>query len=164
MLLCTATALMCLSSGVEISEKVNGTPYVQNALSTVFGGLGPIFITAAMILFAFTTLLGNLYYVDNALIYLNRKKRPGKIFMNFFYILCVLVIFFGAIIPMDAAWATADISMGLMTIINLPCCVILFGVVKKALTDYERQKKEGKNPEFHAKNVGLDSEKLSCWE
>lgn len=164
MLLCTATALMCLSSGVEISEKVNGTPYVQNALSTVFGGLGPIFITAAMILFAFTTLLGNLYYVDNALIYLNRKKRPGKIFMNFFYILCVLVIFFGAIIPMDAAWAAADISMGLMTIINLPCCVILFGVVKKALSDYERQKKEGKNPEFHAKNVGLDSEKLSCWE
>ena len=164
LLLCTATALMCLSSGVEISEKVNGTPYVQNALSTVFGGLGPIFITAAMILFAFTTLLGNLYYVDNALIYLNRKKRPGKIFMNFFYILCVLVIFFGAIIPMDAAWAAADISMGLMTIINLPCCVILFGVVKKALTDYERQKKEGKNPEFHAKNMGLDSEKLSCWE
>ncbi len=164
LLLCTATALMCLSSGVEISEKVNGTPYVQNALSTVFGGLGPIFITVAMILFAFTTLLGNLYYVDNALIYLNRKKRPGKIFMNFFYILCVLVIFFGAIIPMDAAWAAADISMGLMTIINLPCCVILFGVVKKALTDYERQKKEGKNPEFHAKNVGLDSDKLSCWE
>ena len=164
LLLCTATALMCLSSGVEISEKVNGTPYVQNALSTVFGGLGPIFITAAMILFAFTTLLGNLYYVDNALIYLNRKKRPGKIFMNFFYILCVLVIFFGAIIPMDAAWAAADISMGLMTIINLPCCVILFGVVKKALTDYERQKKEGKNPEFHAKNVGLESDKLSCWE
>lgn len=164
LLLCTATALMCLSSGVEISEKVNGTPYVQNALSTVFGGLGPIFITVAMILFAFTTLLGNLYYVDNALIYLNRKKRPGKIFMNIFYLLCVLVIFFGAITPMDAAWAAADISMGLMTIINLPCCVILFGVVKKALTDYEKQKKEGKNPEFHAKNVGLDSEKLSCWE
>lgn len=164
LLLCTATALMCLSSGVEISEKVNGTPYVQNALSTVFGGLGPIFITVAMILFAFTTLLGNLYYVDNALIYLNRKKRPGKIFMNIFYLLCVLVIFFGAITPMDAAWAAADISMGLMTIINLPCCVILFGVVKKALTDYEKQKKEGKNPEFHAKNVGLDPEKLSCWE
>ena len=60
MLLCTATALMCLSSGVEISEEVNGTPYVQNALGTVFGGLGPVFITLAMILFAFTTLLGNL--------------------------------------------------------------------------------------------------------
>ena len=82
LLLCTATALMCLSSGVERSEAVSGAPYVQNALSTVFGRLGPIFITAAMVLFAFTTLIGNLYYVDNALIYMNGKKRPGERFMK----------------------------------------------------------------------------------
>ena len=67
-LLCTATALMCLSSGVERSEAVSGAPYVQNAIASVFGKIGPTFITVAMILFAFTTLLGNLYYVDNALI------------------------------------------------------------------------------------------------
>ncbi|KIR01993.1 hypothetical protein P261_00807 [Lachnospiraceae bacterium TWA4] len=74
MILCTATALMCLSSGTEISEKVSGAPYVQNAIATVFGQAGPIFITVAMVLFAFTTLIGNLYYVDNALAYLNHKK------------------------------------------------------------------------------------------
>ena len=164
MLLCTATALMCLSSGVEISEKVNGTPYVQNALSTVFGSAGPIFITAAMILFSVPTLLGNLYYVDNALIYMNKKRKPGKIFMNIFYVACVLVIFFGAIVPMDAAWAVADIAMGLMTIINLPCCFVLFGVVGKTLDNYERQRKEGKNPEFHAKDIGLENAGLSCWD
>ncbi|MBR2764994.1 MAG: alanine:cation symporter family protein [Blautia sp.] len=163
MLLCTATALMCLSSGVEISNEVNGTPYVQNALSTVFGSLGPLFITIAMILFAFTTLLGNLYYVDNALIYMNGKKRPGNLFMKVFYIVCVLVIFFGAVIPMDAAWASADITMGLMTLINLPCCFIMFDTARKALTDYEKQKKEGKNPEFKAADIGLDESILSYW-
>ena len=163
MLLCTATALMCLSSGVEISNEVNGTPYVQNALSTVFGSLGPLFITIAMILFAFTTLLGNLYYVDNALIYMNGKKRPGNLFMKVFYIVCVLVIFFGAVIPMDAAWASADITMGLMTLINLPCCFIMFDTARKALTDYEKQKKEGKNPEFKATDIGLDESILSYW-
>lgn len=163
MLLCTATALMCLSSGVEISNEVNGTPYVQNALSTVFGSLGPLFITIAMILFAFTTLLGNLYYVDNALIYMNGKKRPGNLFMKVFYIVCVLVIFFGAVIPMDAAWASADITMGLMTLINLPCCFIMFDTARKALTDYEKQKKEGKNPEFKATDIGLDESSLSYW-
>ena len=68
LLLCTATALMCLSSGVERSEAVSGAPYVQNALSSVIGSVGPVFITVAMVLFAFTTLIGNLYYVDNALI------------------------------------------------------------------------------------------------
>ena len=164
MLLCTATALMCLSSGVEISNEVNGTPYVQNAVSTVFGSLGPIIITAAMALFAFTTLLGNLYYVDNALIYMNHKKRPSDRFMKAFYIICIFAIFAGSIISMDAAWATADITMGLMTIINLPCCCILFGTVSRALADYERQKKEEKNPVFHAKDIGLDESKLSFWK
>ncbi|MBO5986968.1 MAG: alanine:cation symporter family protein, partial [Lachnospiraceae bacterium] len=78
LLLCTATALMCLASGVERSETVSGAPYVQNAISTVFGKVGPLFITVAMTLFAFTTLLGNLYYVDNALIFLNHNKVPSK--------------------------------------------------------------------------------------
>jgi AGCS family alanine or glycine:cation symporter len=75
MLLCTATGLMCLCSGVARNVDVSGAPYVQNALSTVFGKAGPIFITIAMVLFAFTTLIGNLYYVDNALAFLNNKKN-----------------------------------------------------------------------------------------
>ncbi len=58
LLLCTATALMCLASGVERGADVSGAPYVQNAVSTVFGAAGPVFITAAMVLFAFTTLIG----------------------------------------------------------------------------------------------------------
>ena len=164
MLLCTATALMCLSSGVEISAEVNGTPYVQNALATVFGKLGPVFITAAMVLFAFTTLLGNLYYVDNALIYLNGKKVPAKTFKTVFYIICAAVIFFGTIMPMDAAWAAADICMGLMTIINLPCCFILFGTAYKALRDYEAQKKAGRDPHFKVADIGLDPENFSYWK
>jgi AGCS family alanine or glycine:cation symporter len=164
MLLCTATAFMCLSSGVEISSEVNGTPYVQNALSTVFGSLGPLFITLAMILFAFTTLIGNLYYVENALIYLNGKKKPSSLFTKLFYIVCAGVIFVGAIIPMDAAWAAADITMGLMTIINLPCCFVLYRTVGDALKDYERQSKAGQNPEFRAGKIGLDERKLSFWK
>ena len=164
MLLCTATGLMCLASGVVPSADVSGIPYVQQAISTVFGGFGPVFITGAMILFAFTTLLGNLYYVDNALIYLNGKKKPSAVFMTIFRIFCVVVIFLGAIISMDAAWAAADITMGLMTIINLPCCALLYGVVDKVLKDYEAQKKAGKNPEFIGKNVGLNDSELSYWK
>ena len=44
MLLCTATALMCITSGVEANEQVSGAPYVQQAISTVFGSVGPVFI------------------------------------------------------------------------------------------------------------------------
>lgn len=164
MLLCTATGLMCLSSGVQAGEDVSGIPYVQQSIASVFGSIGPLFITGAMLLFAFTTLLGNLYYVDNALIYLNGKKKPGAVFMTAFRILCVAVIFVGAIISMDTAWAAADITMGLMTIINLPCCALLFGTVDKVLKDYEKQKKEGKNPVFIGGEIGLDEKELSFWK
>ena len=164
MLLCTATALMCLSTGVHFGPDVEGAPYVQNAISSLFGRVGPVFITVAMIMFAFTTLLGNLYYADNALAYMNHKKMPGKNFMLGFKIFCILVIFVGAIIPSKAAWALADISMGGMTLINIPACVILGGAVFKALRDYEDQKQAGKNPVFFSKDIGLNEDDFDFWK
>ncbi len=163
-LLCTATALMCLSTGIAHDKSVAGAPYVQQAIQTVFGDIGPVFITVAMVLFAFTTLLGNLYYVDNALAYLNGKKLPSKTFMKVFYTVCVLVIFGGALMEMDAVWNIADILMGGMTLINIPCCAVLSGIAVKALRDFERQKKKKLNPVFKAKDIGLDSSALSFWK
>ncbi len=164
LLLCTATALMCLCTRIPHTKEVSGAIYVQKAISTVFGGIGPTFITIAMILFAFTTLLGNLFYVDNALIFLNGKKEPSKKFRIFFKCVCVLVIFFGTIIPMDAAWAMADITMGGMTLINLPACMMLGKVAIDALRDYEKQKAAGKNPVFKAAKIKLQSDDLDYWE
>lgn len=164
MLLCTATGLMCLSSGVVASEDVSGMPYVQKAIETVFGQFGPIFITVAMILFAITTLLGNLYYVENAVIYLNGKKRPSELFFKIFRLICVAIIFLGSIVSMDVAWAVADITMGCMTLINLPCCVALFNVANSALKDYEKQLKENKDPEFKGANIGLSEKDICFWK
>ena len=164
LLLCTATALMCLSSGVERSEAVSGAPYVQNAISTVFGKVGPIFITLAMVLFAFTTLLGNLFYVDNALAFRNHKKMPSERFLKIFHMGCAVIVFLGAIIPMNAAWAAADITMGGMTLINLPSCMILGKVAIDTLKDYEKQKKEGKDPVFNARDIGLNEAELDFWK
>ena len=160
----TATALMCLSTGVARNAAVSGAPYVQNAIQTVLGFAGPVFITVAMVMFAFTTLIGNLYYVDNALTFLNGRKKPSKRFINIFYIFAVIIIFIGAIIPMDAAWAMADISMGGMTLINIPVCILLGKIAFDCLKDYEKQKKEGKNPIFKAEPIGLNEEELDCWK
>lgn len=164
LLLCTATALMCLSTGVARNAAVSGAPYVQNAISTVFGTAGPVFITIAMVLFAFTTLLGNLYYVDNALIYMNHKKKPTETFMKIFYICAAAIVFVGAIIPMDAAWAIADITMGGMTLINLPTCMIMGKSAINCLKDYEKQKKLGKDPIFKGSAIGLNEAELDTWK
>lgn len=164
MLLCTATAFMCLSSGVSFSAETEPATYVQNAVSTVFGKAGPAAITIAMIFFAFTTLIGNLYYVNNAAAYLNHRKMPSQKVMRITYLFDALVIFLGAIMPMNVCWDIADITMGLMTLLNLPACLSLSNVSIRALKDFEKQTKEGKDPVFHPENIGMKKEDLSYWE
>lgn len=163
LLICTATALMCLCSGIEPTAEVAGAAYVQSSVSTVLGGFGPIFVTIAMVLFAFTTLLGNLYYVDNCLTFIN-KKVPSKKFMLGFRIVAIIVIFLGAGLSMTAAWDMADLMMALMCLINLPACVILSKVAIDAYNDYDKQKKAGQNPVFHSADIGLNPDDLDYWK
>ena len=65
---------------------------------------------------------------------------------------------------MDAAWAMADITMGLMTLINLPTYMALGKHAVDCLKDYEIQKKSGKDPVFEASAIGLDLEELDHWK
>ncbi len=163
LLICSATAFMCLSSGIEPAEALDGAPYVQQAVSTFLGNFGAPFITFSLALFAFTTLIGNLFYVDNNLAYIAGKK-PSKNFMMVYRILAVVVIFLGAAQKAKYAWALSDLLMGVMALINLPSILILGKHAIAALHDYEVQRKEGKNPVFLAKNIGLDDSKLDFWK
>ena len=162
LLLCTATAMMCMSSGIEPTEALQGAPWVQAALHESLGAFGPAFITVSMILFAFTTLLGNCFYCDNLLTYIH-KKKPGKTFMAGFRIVCAVVVFVGAGMEMSMLWNISDVLMGVMAIINIPVILILSNTAMKALKDYERQLKMGVNPVFKSADIGMKQE-LDCWK
>lgn len=161
-LLCSATAFMCMCSGVEPTEALSGAPYVQEALRSTLGAAGPMFITVAMILFAFTTLLGNLYYVDNVFNYMF-GHTPSKSFMVVYKIIASLVIFVGAGLSAGLLWDIADVTMGCMTIINMPVIIILGKYALSALKDYERQVKKGLSPVFHVKDIQLPQE-VDYWK
>ena len=161
LLLCTATAMMGLSSGIEPAANLQGAPWIQAALHESLGHFGPIFLTVSMIMFAFTTLLGNCFYCDNLLAYIH-KGVPGKRFMNGFRLVCAAVVFIGAGMEMDLLWNISDVLMGVMALINIPVILLLSGTVKRALTDYENQRKAGKNPVFYAKNISL-KQKTDFW-
>lgn len=162
LLLCTATAMMCLCSGVEPAESLSGAPYVQEAVSSVFGAIGPVFITIAMILFAFTTLLGNLYYVDVALKYLFGHV-PSKAFMTVYRIIACLIIFIGAGQSAGLLWDIADVTMGCMTMINMPVILYLSKYAFRALKDYEKRRKNHEPMEFHARDIDLPH-KVDYWQ
>lgn len=162
LLVCSATAFMCMASGVEPTSELSGAPYVQASLSATLGKAGPIFITVAMILFAFTTLLGNLFYVDKAFNHI-LKRTPGKTFNTVYYIVASALILLGAGLSADLLWGIADITMGLMTVINIPVIIILGKYAFRALDDFTTQRKQGKEPTFNAKNINLPDE-VDCWQ
>ncbi len=153
LLLCTATAFMSLCSGVTPNADIAGAPFIQAALSQTFGSIGPVFIAVAMVLFAFTTLLGNFYYIENCFAYLLGRK-PSAVFMNAVRIIGAFLIFIGAILSFGTAWDIADICQCILAGINIPVCIVLGGVAYKALDNYMAQKNAGKNPVFNAKKDG----------
>ncbi len=160
-LVCSATAFLCMASGIEPSSAISGAPYVQLAISKTLGEFGPVFITAAMILFAFTTLLGNLYYVDKAFSYI-LKKTPSKTFNTIYYIIASAVILVGAALSADLLWGIADVLMGLMTLINMPIIIFLGKYAFRALNNFTAQRKEGKEPTFKASDINLPH-KVDYW-
>ena len=160
-LICTATALMALSTGIVPSSELTGAPFVQAALADTFGSFGPYFITFALLLFAFTTLLGNLYYCEGCMNYIAGHK-VGKTGKTVFNLIAVFLVFIGAQLEFNLVWNIADVLMGFMAIINLPVIVILGGTAMKALKDYISQRAVGKDPVFKAASIDLQ-EKTDFW-
>jgi AGCS family alanine or glycine:cation symporter len=146
---------MC--SGVEPTKELSGAAYIQASLKSVLGEFGPIFITVAMILFAFTTLLGNLYYVDKCFVFIF-KREPSKLFMTIYRIAASALVFIGAGLSADLLWGIADITMGGMAVINMPVILILGKYAISALKDYEKKLKSDSEPVFKAKDIDLPYE------
>ena len=160
-IICTATAFLLLCSGVEPSAELKGMPYVQAAMSNVFGQGGVIFITIALLLFAFTTLLGNYYFAETGVTYLC-GKLPSKGVRVTQKVIGILVVLVGCTSRMGIVWDTADVLMGLMAVINVPVIFLLIKPAVLCLEDYTRQKKEGKDPVFKASSIGL-KDKTDFW-
>ena len=154
LLICSATAFLCLFSGVEPSAEAAGAAYVQACTQSALGSFGAIFITAAVCLFAFTTLLGNYYYTEGCLRFI-MKKQPGKGFLFVYRLAATVLVFLGTVISASLAWDTADLLQAMMVIINVPVIVLLAKPAIAALRDYEWQRRKGKLPAYRGAANGV---------
>ena len=171
LLICTATAFMCLcgqlrAGGIDTAKYVvdgsaSAADFVQDSIAASLGSAGPIFIAVALSLFAFTTLIGNYYYCEGCLKFI-LKREPSKAGVTVFRLIATALVFVGAALSAGFVWDTADLLQGLMVVINVPVILILGGTAVKALKDYMKQRKEGKNPVYNAANAGL-KEQVECW-
>ena len=89
-------------------------------------------------------------------------RTPGKALLNAFRVVASLIVLAGSVMEFGLVWSTADVLMGFMALINLPVIIILGGPAIRCMKDYVKQKKEGKDPEFRAKSIGL-KDKTDFW-
>ena len=165
MVICTLTAFVVLSSGVGNDNGVTGAPLVKDAMATVLGQpVAQVFISVALFLFAFTTLVGNFYYAEVNFRFLLRNKNMKHWMLSIFRAVAALLVFAGALLKFEVAWNLGDILMGLMALINLPVIVILGNQAIRCANDYVAQRKAGLEPHFKASAIGLNPDELDFWK
>ena len=144
--ICSATVAIILMSGEYVPHsEVTGIELTQRALSSQVGDWGSVFIAVAIFFFAFTSLVANYSYAETNLIFLEHNHKAG---LNIFRVVVLFMVMFGALADLPTVWAMADVSMGMMALINLVAIVLLSGTVVKLATDYNKQLSQGKVPTF----------------
>lgn len=154
LLICSTTVFILLLTGVyKSSPGLSGIPLIQQSIANQFGTFSIHIVTAAVCMFAFTSIIGNYFYAEANIRFISKNKYV----MNIFRIAAAGVVLFGAQTNLDLAWSLADITMGLEAIVNIIAILMLSGIAVRTLKDYEKQKKMGLNPVFHEKNIGLNN-------
>lgn len=143
-IVCSCTAFMVLLSGVTPSETLTGVQLTQAALVEHVGTWGADFLAVTLILFAFTTVIGNYAYAESNVRFIYNHWALITVFR-----MAVLgMVYFGAVAKVPLVWDMADLAMGTMALINLIAIVILSPLVFLLLKDYNAKLKMGKEPEF----------------
>lgn len=162
LIICTCTAFIILFSGAPLDGSVNGIQLTQDALHNEIGSIGRIFVAVAILLFAFSSIIGNYYYGEA-----NIRFITGRRWVLFTYRLLVGgMVMFGALASLDLAWSLADMTMAFMTICNLIAISLLSREAFLLLRDYMAQKRAGiRSPVFDKNRIPelKDKEQVECW-
>ena len=159
LVVCSCTAFIILFSGVDTQGGLNGIALTQAALQAEVGRFGMLFVAAAILLFAYSSIIGNYYYGEANIRFLTKKKWVMTAYRA---LSGGVVVIFGALASLDLVWSLGDLCMALLTACNLYAIVRLGKYAFRLLDDYRAQKKAGKNPVFHRDSMpDLD---LECWE
>lgn len=161
MIVCTATAILILMY-TDLSygaDALQGIQVTQAAMSEQIGSFGAIFIAIVILLFAYSSILGNYFYGQSNLNYI----RENRVVLLIFKALVVVMVFIGAVMDLETAWATADMFMALMAVTNLVAVFGLSHIVWQVAADYKAQLKTGVNPVFQTNNIKADLSEVDEW-
>lgn len=158
-LICTCTAFIILLAG-QYNGDADGIILTSNSLEAEVGVAGRYFITAAIFLFAYSTIIANYFYGETNIRFITTKKWA----IQAFRIITGFVVLSGAFMALETAFDIVDICMGVMTIVNLVAIFLLSGKAVHLLNDYREQRKAGKDPIFRKEILSSeDQNDIECW-
>ena len=152
LLVCTATALMILTSGTynildaktgellvaKAPELANNyVNYTQSAVDSVFTGFGSRFVSVAMIFFVFSTVMAYYFYAESSLFYLFRGRKGEKTCVRILQLAMLAAVVFGAVREADVVWTLGDIGVGFMAWVTVISLLILCPKAISALREFE---------------------------
>ena len=162
LVVCSCTAFIILISGFYEHPQLNGIMLTQEALESQVGPLGPIFIALAILMFAYSSMIGNYYYGEANIRFMT--NRP--IVLTVYRILSGgVMVMLGALLSLNTVWSIIDFCMALLTACNLVAIILLGKYVFRLLDDYTSQRQRGiKSPTFHRSQIPEIEHDLECWD
>lgn len=162
LVVCSCTAFIILCSGVWGGGTDDGIVLTQKAIDADLGSghnFGSIFVSIAILFFAFTSIVANYYYGETNLRFI--RNSPGMITI-YRLMVCALVMT-GSLTTLNIVWGFADITMALMTLCNLGAIILLAKYAITLLADYTRQRRDGKNPVYTSDTLPQIKHLTECW-
>lgn len=148
LIICSCTAFIVLLANYQALDG-EGIALTQRALTQELGGLGSYFLSASVLLFAFTSIIGNYYYGQANVEFLTRSRTVMVLFRTGVSVM----VFLGAVLQLKLVWNAADLFMTVMALMNLYAIFRLRRQALDVLADYRRQKAQGKDPVFNPADV-----------
>jgi AGCS family alanine or glycine:cation symporter len=142
MIICTCTALIILLGDVYVpgAENVDGVVLTQQSLAFHLGDWTSYFLTGAVLLFAFSSIIYNYYLGENAL----SSMTSSTMALHVLRVAVMGVVFLGATAPSaTSVFFFSDPLMGVLAVVNLLALMMLFPTAKRILDDFKSQLREG---------------------
>lgn len=162
LVICTCTAFIILCSGVHIGAEAQGISLTQAAVSSQLApgtAFGASFVSVAIFFFAFTSIVANYYYGETNI----RFLTPRRSSLYAYRILVGTMVLLGGLMSLGLVWSLADITMSLMALCNLAAILVLGRYALVCLKDFRKQRREGRNPVYHADIQPEIESKTPCW-
>ena len=158
-IICSCTAFVILLSGLYDSGR-DGIILTKYALVEHIGNAGGLFITAAIFLFAYSTIIANYFYGETNIRFITQGKTP----INVFRIITGITVMIGALVSLQTAWSFVDLAMGTMTLVNLIAIILLSPKVFALLDNYMQQRRQHRDPQFRRSMMPEIEKDIECWE